>query len=759
MTQDNTSRRLWVLRTGTSAIVLRAGRPAPLAWDGRAWVPWVSRNLVREIEQRRAFPWIPVCFGLGILLCFQAEGRPSLWAPLLGAVLSGAVAARLRSRPIALAVMVGLSALFAGFAAAVIRARDVEAPIVPRVMITALTGFVETIEDRPHGYRIVLRVTGMGELAEESRPERIRVSVRHAGGLAPGQHIAATARLLPPPQPAWPGGYDFARDAYFRGIGAVGSLVGPVRPAPAREGPGWGLAMTAAVDGARNALTGRIAEAVGGPAGGVAAALITGKRGRIEEKTNDILRAAGIYHIVSISGLHMVLAAGSFFWLTRALLALTPAALLWPVKKVAAVIAMAGAGAYCVFSGSEVATERSLITTLVMFGAILVDRPALSIRNCAIAALVVLAREPETLLGPSFQMSFGAVLALIALASGLQRQDGDGLPASWPEKAVRRLLRSLVGLVSMTLVASLATAPFAAYHFQTLTPFGLIGNGLALPLVSLVVMPAGLLGVLAYPFGLDRPVWQVMGAAVSTVLDLSAWVSSFEGSTVVVPAFGAGALAALSMALLLGTLPASSLRWLALLPAGAGLAMAAAPDRFDVTVDREGAGAAIRGRGGRLVIVGRPSGFVVEQWLRADGDPRGADDPSLREGVRCDRGGCVAELADGRSVALTQTIAAFEQDCRRAAIVLSPRHAPPGCEAALVVDRNVLDRHGAAAVYVSDGTMRLRPTRRNGENRPWMSPSRREEQTPPPRPVRRRSTEPRRTGAAQDEALSTGGPD
>jgi competence protein ComEC len=173
-------------------------------------------------------------------------------------------------------------------------------------------------------------------------------------------------RLLPPPEAARPGGYDFARDAYFKGIGAVGSVSGRLaRIEPPPSPPGFSLRLAAAVDRARNVLTAEIARTIGGSAGAVSAALITGKRGLIDEHTNDILRAAGIYHIVSISGLHMVLAAGVFFWLTRALLALSPhLAQTWPIKKLAALAGMAGATGYCIFSGSDVATERSLIMIL-----------------------------------------------------------------------------------------------------------------------------------------------------------------------------------------------------------------------------------------------------------------------------------------------------------------------------------------------------------------------------------------------------------
>jgi competence protein ComEC len=190
----------------------------------------------------------------------------------------------------------------------------------------------------------------------------------------------------------------------------------------------------------------------------------------------------------------------------------------------------------------------------VMFGAVLVDRPALSIRNLSIAALIVLAREPEALLGPSFQMSFGAVAAMMALVPLMHWKPIEKAPATLFERGLLGIGHAMLGLVTTTLVASIATAPFAAYHFQSLNPYGLIGNALALPLVSLVVMPSAVLGVLAYPFGLDRPIWQFMGVAVSQVLDASAWVGSFSGSTTFVPALDVVALVLLSIGLIVLTI-------------------------------------------------------------------------------------------------------------------------------------------------------------------------------------------------------------
>jgi competence protein ComEC len=758
MAEDNRGESNRVARISARAVVLPQFWPARVEWGLANGRDWLAGNLSREVEQRRLFPWIAVFFGLGIVLFFQAGGQPALWAPLGALSLCCAAAFALRRSLVALAVLVGVAALFAGFSAGAIRARSVAAPVLNRVTIAPITGFIEAVEDREGGKRLLLRIADIKGVAEAERPVLVGVSVRNGEGLVAGQFIGATARLLPPPQPAWPGGYDFARDAYYKGIGAVGSLTGAVKHLDPPRTPPWSLLAAARIDEARNALTQRIASSIGGAAGGVGAALVTGKRGLIAEPTNDVLRSAGIYHIVSISGLHMVLAAGTFFWLARALLALTPAlALLWPVKKIAAMAAMAGATIYCVFSGSDVATIRSLIMTLVMFGAVLVDRPALSIRNLSIAALIVLAREPEALLGPSFQMSFGAVAAMMALVPLMHWKRPERGPSTVLDQGLHWIGQNLLGLVTTTLVASLATAPFAAYHFQTLNPYGLVGNALALPLVSLVVMPSAVLGVLAYPFGLDRPVWQLMGAAVTQVLEVSSWVGGFGGSTVVVPALSIGALAVLSLALLVLTLPASSLRWLALLPAGAGLAIAASPDRFDVYVDRDGSGAAIRSHNGQLTVVGKPSSFVIEQWLRADGDGRNTDDGSLRRDARCDASGCVVVDEARRNVAFVQDLSAFEEDCRRAAIVITRLKAPSQCGAPLVLDRDALAARGATAIRLSREVIEVRSVRKGAEAIPWTG-SKATAQTSPsqnrPRPAR-----PVPEQDLPEEEISSGEPD
>lgn len=684
-----------------------------------------------EIARRRLFSWGAVLFGAGILLFFAIADAPA-GPPLLASAAAALAAALLRARFPLFLLFCAIAWIAAGFSAAALRQASVAAPILAIPGSGPVAGFIESLEPRERGARIVLRVVDHGFSLSGEGAFRARVWLRDAGEIATGDYVVGRVRLLPPPQAVRPGGYDFAKEAYFAGIGAVGNALGPLARAEPPLPPGLALAASARLDRLRTDATVRIADLVGGQAGAVAAALLTGKRGLITEETNEALRAAGVYHIVSISGLHMVLVAGTVFFGLRALLALVPTlALGWPIKKIAAACAILAGGLYCVFSGSAVATERAFVMTTIMLGAVILDRPALSMRNLALAALVVLAREPETLVGPSFQMSFSAVAGLIAAAewaAARRREEAPRPPPGPLERVARAAWLFVFGILTTTLIATLATGPFAAYHFQIANPYGLLGNVLALPIVSILVMPAGVLGMALMPLGLDAPAFVAMGFGVAQVLAVADAVASVPGSRIVVAGFSAGALGALVVALLIATLCVSRLRLLAIAPVLVGLVLAAAPARPDLLVDREGRGVALRAGDGRLVVVGRPGEFTIVEWLRADGDARDPADPSLAAGSACDPLGCVARLPapppslaerEG-AVALVLDEAAFAEDCARAAIVVTRLRAPPTCTPPLLIDRATLARSGALAIaFVEDG-MRIDTVRRADERRPWL---------------------------------------
>jgi competence protein ComEC len=715
---------------GAGALALAAGRA--IAGLRAAFAGWIAQ----EERERRVFLWAPVFFGSGALLYFAADREPPLAPALLTALALGlgGLRARALGRIATARACAAGGLLFAGFACAVWSAMTAAAPVLERPVAARVTAFVESVDLRPGGARLHVRLIEAQGLAPDSRPLRARVNLRGAPDFEAGAVIRAAMRLAPPPRASEPGGYDFAREAYFQRIGAVGSVLGRVERAPDAQVSAQvpvSARLIAWVDRGRNALTLRIIAAIGGTSGAVAAALVTGKRGLIPEETNEALRAAGVYHVVSISGLHMALAAGLFLWGARAFLALFPAlALRRPIKKWAACAAMAGAVAYDLFSGAEVATERAMTMTLVLLGAVLFDRPALSMRNLALAALIALARDPASLLGPSFQMSFAAVAAMIAV---FEKGPSDGrFLREAPPGLMERGARVLLGMMGATLVAGLSTDPFATFHFHRLAVYGLIGNALALPLVEFVVMPAAALGAVASAFGLDAPVWRLMGLGVEGMLQVAGFVASLPGAVRMVPAFGAGALLLMAFGLLWLTLWRSRLRWFGLVFAfcGAGLALAGA--RPDLLVDSTGRVAAFRGEGGRLVAMnGSANPFGLAQWLASDADARRpaeaaqATSATGAPAFRCDAQGCVGRLADGRSLALVLRAQALPEDCARADVLVTPLRAVEICAGArkapaLVLDGAYFAARGATHVFFTpDGGFRLVSAREPGLDRPW----------------------------------------
>ncbi|MBB3808448.1 ComEC/Rec2 family competence protein [Pseudochelatococcus contaminans] len=700
------------------------------------WRDRVEKWLMLEAGRRRFFLWLPVAYGAGVVLYFIADHEPAIWSGPLAAIVLAALAVVLPGRGKIIAMIPLL--LFVGFTVASLRTHHVMQPALQRMVIAPISGFVRSVEERPQGPRAVVDVDSIGSLTADETPRRIRVTFRRGTRIDPGTMIEATARLVPPPEPARPGGYDFARDAFFGGIGAVGSVIGEIvvkDPAPERSRQDRLMAW---IDGHRNALTRRIIDA-GGSEGlerqqeaAFVAALVTGKRGMLTDETNESLRAAGIYHVVSIGGFHMTLVAGTIFFLVRAFLALFPIlALRWPVRKMAAIAGIIGAGAYCIFSGAGIDTMRALVVTLIVMGAVLADRPALSMRNLALAAFVCLTLQPEAVLGPSFQMSFAGVAALIALFERWRDNTGPQPVVVLQEESGLRLLdsavpggrlrRFIMAGIMTTVVAMLATGPFSTYHFQTFNPWGIVGNAFGLPMVELLVMPLAFIGVLLYPFGLDGIFWNLAGLAAVPVLAGSRVIEGFAGAIVVVPSFGPGVLLLLTIALLWACLWTTPLRWLGLAPAIAGIVMAAIPERPDILVDREGRGAAVRGASGGYIILGRPSSFTVQQWLRSDGDSRRADDPSLREGVLCDRIGCVTRLPNGRIAAFALDERAPYDDCRRASIIITRWPAPENCPASFIIDAASLKHHGAQAVILrSQENGKMHRVSTNAKiDRPW----------------------------------------
>src|SRR5947207_10337352 len=383
----------------------------------------------------------------------------------------------------------------------------------------ALSGFVETRDIRERTDRFVLRVATMESQRGQAKLERVRLSVKKGTAPTVGSFVELKARLLPPMSPSRPGSYDFGRDMYFQRIAASGFVMGAIKAADPPDSGGIGLRYSAFMQGLRDAIDARIRNVLDGDKRAIATALLTGRRDAISEPVNDAMFISGLGHVLSISGYHMAVVAGVVFFAVRALLALIPALTVsFAIKKWSAVAALLAAAFYLLLSGAEVATQRSFFMTAVVLIAVMVDRRAVTFRTLAVAAMIVLTIAPEALVHPSFQMSFAATLGLVALVQiGMPR-----LFASPDNTATARVAlwggRELTTLLAASLIAGLATTPYAAFHFHRIAPYGVLANLAAMPVVSALVMPAGLLGLAAMPFGFDGFFWWLMGLGIDWMI-------------------------------------------------------------------------------------------------------------------------------------------------------------------------------------------------------------------------------------------------
>jgi competence protein ComEC len=416
----------------------------------------------------------------------------------------------------------------------------------------------------------------------------------------------------------------------------------------------------------------------------------------------------------------MVVAAGVVFFLTRGILALIPGlALRHPIKKWAALAALAAAAFYLLLSGAEVATQRAFMMTAVVLTAVLVDRQAITLRTLAVAAFVVLTLAPEAIVHPSFQMSFAATLALIAAYERGLPWSIRGADTSLGARIALWGGREIVALLLASMVAGLATTLYAAYHFHRLAPYGTLANLLAMPIVSAWVMPVGLLGLVALPFGFDRPLWHLMGVGIEWMISVALWVASLPGAVGRIQAFGVGPLLLGTVGLIVICLLRSPLRWSGVGLLALGIVGALRTPAPDVLVAAGAETVAVRTAEGRLAVLKLGSDtFAVRQWLAADADLRTPGDAGLSQGFRCDDAGCIARLRDGKLVAVVLAPDAFEEDCRRAALVVTRRQAPPGC-AATVIDRRLWQRTGALALQQNANGFMLSAARPAGSSRPW----------------------------------------
>jgi competence protein ComEC len=680
---------------------------------------WLAANLLAERE--RWLLWLPVGLGAGIAGYFGLPVEPPLWLGVTGLLLASVLLVWLWWRlPIdavhrcALGIL-GLVVFLLGFTAATLRTQLVEAPVLERRGAHELEATVLLVEDRTRGQRLLLGGPSIEGLQPRATPAQIRVSTRSAEpSFEPGDRVRVRALLMPPSPPVEPHGFDYARQAYFERLGAVGYVLGEAQLVARADARGWSLGVAAL----RQTIAHEIMVATPGTAGAIAVALLTGLRGALPDHIWDQWAIAGIAHLLSISGLHLALVAGTLFFAVRVALALAPPlALRLPTKKLAALVALLGAFGYLLISGAPVPTQRAFAMTALALVAVMVDRNPFSMRLVAWAAFVVLLLRPESLLGASFQMSFGAVVALIAAyETGVARRPAGAEGLDW------RLLMYVAGIALTTVIASAATTPFSIYHFSRFPTYGIATNLIAVPLTGIWVMPWGMLGVLLIPVGLDDPCFILMGHGIEVIIAAAAFVADLPGAALAVPRPPLAALVATALGGLWLCLWRTPWRRLGLIAIALGLLLMPLDRPADLLIDARGEIVAVRLDDGSLALSPwQRDRWITDTWLQSAGQAQAAPWPEYGGGagpLRCDALGCMIEL-HGRRVALARAPEAVEEDCRHADLVVSyPRvEWCPG--ATPLIGPRALRRAGGLALWLEPAGIETLTVREVRGERPW----------------------------------------
>ena len=653
-----------------------------------------------ERERDQLPLWVPVALGCGIAAWFRLA-NPAWWlafVSLCGAVvLFAIISGRERRSGKALFWFALLAAI--GCALIWYRSWSVAAPVLERPVVSTFNAEIEKVEQvlARDMVRLTLRTGDDPEL-----PPRVRVNVplekAHAN-LQDGALIQLRARLMPPALPALPGAYDFAERAWFQGLGATGQALGEIKVLRPSD-PGFGLA------GCRQRLADHVRSRMPGAAGAIGATLATGDRGAIAEEDAEAMRRSGLAHLLSISGLHVTAVVGAVYLLVLKLLALSPAlALRFRLPVIAAACAALAALAYTLLTGAEVPTIRACVAALLVLVALMMGRSAITLRMVAAGALFVLVFWPESLVGPSFQLSFAAVTAIIALhdhprikAIFMLREE------SWLRKAGRFTL----SLFLTGLVVEVALMPIALYHFHKAGVYGALANIIAIPLTTFVIMPLEALALLLDGIGFGAPVWWLCERALTGLIGLAHFVASRPGAVTMLPTMPVIAFAFVLLGGLWVCLWKERWRFLGLIPALIGVLIIAGTRAPDLYITGDGRHVGIRNDRGELAMLRTRSGdFVRDMMLEnagVNGESQALEDWSNAD---CNADSCLVTIRKGGrdwQILATRSshyipVLALSAACRRVDIVISERWLPQACQPLwLKVDRDLLQQVGGMTI-------------------------------------------------------------
>ncbi len=677
------------------------------------------------LETFQPIIWLTICFAAGIAAYFALEHEPAWPLPMLIASILLLLAFMFRRRYFGMACLF-VAMLFAGFSCAAWHTAKLATPQLTRELQAKVTGKVIAIERRQEGVRLALAVQHIAGrdrdyLAQTNWPKQLRIGFRHMPEFLPplGSTIILPANLMPPSPPVVVGGFDFRRQAFFDGWGAVGFSYGGLRviaDPPAETG--WNLWF----EQQRQDIENNIYQHLQGSNAAIATALLTGEQSGIDMATIQVWRVSGLQHLLSISGLHIALVAGLIFFILRGGLALWPwAALHWPIKKIAACLALLAITFYTLLVGAPVPTQRALLMMGLVLLAIMLDRQVISLRTVFLAALFILIISPYSLLSVSFQLSFAAVLGMVAGYEFMQQKQV-GLITSQYRPWWQAPFYYAAAVAVTSLLASVATMPLIIAHFQQISLYGIFANMVAVPLTSFVVMPMGIISYLLIPLDMAHVPLHIMGMALSGLTTLAEYITTWPKAwlhTAPMPLWSFCLLLMGGLWLCLGWYK----RGLGLvLVLAALLSLLLPPAQPLMLVARNGDGIAVQTTPGHYALADKSTKFIEQQMAQALGqaDLAEIDRNDLR--WRCDSDACLYQYQEGQTnwrILWAKTPAAIYADCAAVNLILVPEldvPQPANCHTPMIL----LKQHAPLAIYANKNGLEIKQDKQ--QQRPWSMP-------------------------------------
>lgn len=675
-------------------------------------------------ERERWFLWLPVFMGCGIGLYFTWLFEPPLWLCVVVPFAVAVLAIALRHH-VSLPIWIVLLAFCVGHLAAKVETLMLDQPMLEKQIERAeVIGRVMSVNHLPDGFRVWMEDIQIEGVLEKNTPHKIRIKVKSDKNIPePGEWIVMRASLYPLSRPAEPDGFDFRRYAFFQGYGATGYTLSSWRKA---EGTPPSMMQDVALyfERVRVSINQKLFAQGKDRYTAVASALISGDQSAIDKGTMQAMRVSGISHILSVSGLHITLVAGIVFYVLRAIMALIP----WfnvqfHTKKIAAFFALCAAMFYTFMCSAPIPAVRSLLMSSLILIAVMVDRRALSMRLVAFAALVSLLVSPVSLFDPSFQLSFGAVMALIA---AFEKNEAAWLRSFESEGLIGKFRQYILASIASSVIASIATMPLILYYFQQVNWYGVITNLIAVPLSTFIIMPMALISALAMPFDLQH--WPIMGMnhGIKWMIDSAEVVSNWPGAATTHPAMPFYALLMVTFGGVWVCIWQKRWRYLGLIPFVLGTLTFLITPRPDVFVAEDGITVGVRMADNHLVVRAKSrEDFTVQSWHQRNGHMTGdftamvnwfdVMDAGGAEDLSCKDKTCILTRY-GKRIAFPMADEDVAALCDIADVIIAPAETD-ACATKTITPKQA-EQRGAYALYINENRIETKRSKLFAA-RPW----------------------------------------